>query len=110
MTAQRDDAIYWMHDDALVGAPAHCVHACYVFDPAAIRYHGYGMQRLGFIYETLIELPVEIYHGETVTTLLELARRSGATRVIAWSTPCPWITHKPAGRGGCIGLGHSGLS
>ena len=96
MTTQRYDAIYWMHDDALVPPPGPCLRACYVFDTAAIRHHGYGMQRIGFIYESLLELPVEIFRGETVPTIVSLARSSGATRVLAWSTPCPWVAQTAA--------------
>jgi hypothetical protein len=91
MTTQRGDAIYWMHDDALTPAPQSCARACYVFDPVAIRHHAYGMQRIAFIYESLLELPVEIYRGDTVEVILALARSCGAARVIAWSTPCPWV-------------------
>ena len=84
--------LYWMHDDALT-LPKSCegIASLYVFDDETIRYHGYGLKRLGFIYETLLSLPVEIQRGETVPTILAAMEARGATALVTVNSPCPRI-------------------
>ena len=71
-------AIEWVHTDGLAvatGAPA-----IFVFDYAAID--GWALQRIGFVYECLLELPVSIRRGDPAGAVLAFAREHGADRVV----------------------------
>ena len=72
------NAVIWLHTEALradhpvfTSAPKDA-RAVYVWDGAAFKKAGYSLKRLVFIYETLIELPVEILAGDTTSVLAEL--------------------------------------
>ena len=65
--------LFWMHDDALRLAATTAAHRHFVFDDETITARHYGLKRIGFIYETLLTLPVEIRRGPTVATVLEIA-------------------------------------
>ncbi|MCR9254864.1 MAG: hypothetical protein NXI16_02075 [Alphaproteobacteria bacterium] len=85
--------LVWLHDDALRIPPdLRGQPALYVFDDETIRARHYGLKRIGFIYETLLTLPVEIRRGPTVETVLEIARREGAEAIALTGTPCPHLT------------------
>lgn len=45
------------------------------------------MKRLQFVYETLLELPVEIHRGRTA----EILRAQAATRIVTVDSPDPWL-------------------
>jgi hypothetical protein len=47
--------------------------AIYIWDDAYINQVNYSLKRLVFIYETLCELPIDIIHGDTISTIKELA-------------------------------------
>ena len=82
----------WMHFDCLNNSwlqPGH--RSIYIFDDTQIDAAGWGIKRIGFIYETLIELPVEIHRGSTVETLLALAEESAATGIVTVDTPDPFL-------------------
>jgi len=82
--------LYWMHDDALaIPADFAGYPALFVFDDETIRYRHYGLKRIGFIYETLLTLPVEIRRGPTVETVREVAARVGAADIATMRSPCP---------------------
>jgi len=83
------NVIHWLTDDGL--APQPGLPAIYVFDDAAIARHGYGLQRLGFIYETLLEIDCEIWRGPTVDCVRQFAERHRARGVSIARTPCPWV-------------------
>lgn len=72
-------AIEWVHTDALNTAGAG--PAVFVFDDTSLE--GWTLKRVGFVYECLLELPVEIRHGDTVAEVLAFAVRHGASRVVA---------------------------
>ena len=87
-----NDALIWIHEDAL-GA-LHPLsqgrdltrESCFIWDESYLQAMGYGLHRLVFIYETLVELGVPIYRGDTTTTLVALARERGLERIhVAWS-------------------------
>ena len=75
--------LFWMHHDCLT-APPH--EAVYVFDDEQLRAAGWGLKRLMFVYECLLELPVEIRRGSTVAALLEFDRP-----LVTVDSPDPWI-------------------
>ncbi len=84
--------IAWMHPDYLRAdwfQPDD--HAVFVFDDAFLEQAGWGLKRLAFVYETLLELPAEIRHGPVAAVLDELVRQKGASGVVTVDTPDPWI-------------------
>lgn len=81
--------ILWLHEKALrdnhpafdkLEKSAEVVH---IWDDAYYKSRQYSFKRLVFIYETLTELPVDIYHGNTVDVIRDL----GATEVIIPDAP-----------------------
>lgn len=79
--------IAWLHSDCLT--EAWCQpddRAVYIFDDAQIAAAGWGIKRLAFLYETLLELPVEIYRGSLVATLASLGQP-----VVTVDSPDPWL-------------------
>jgi deoxyribodipyrimidine photolyase len=87
--------LVWLHEDALRADHPAVVQAgdaamlCYVWDDRHLRKMDYGFKRLVFIYETLCELPVTVYKGDTVSVLIEIARRTHAESVYIPATPNP---------------------
>lgn len=79
--------LFWMHTDTLCEPPCEAV---FVFDDEQIDEAQWGLKRLMFIYECLLELQVEIHRGPTVATLLRIAEARAATLVTV-DSPDPWI-------------------
>lgn len=79
--------ILWIHEEALgprnpalreaPGAPA-----LFVFDEAWIRDQRISRKRLGFLYESALDLPVSLRRGAVVEEVLTFARAHGADGVI----------------------------
>lgn len=79
----------WMHPDCLNPdwlPPGS--RAVFVFDDDYLAASGWGLKRIMFVYETLLELPVTIYRGPTVDILAELA---AGDRIVTVDTPDPWL-------------------
>jgi len=92
--------VLWVHGEALGPAnPALQAHpgqpALFVFDaeliagatatssdPQQAAAAGLSLQRLGFLYDCLLELPVTIRRGNVVAEVLAFARRHGADGVV----------------------------
>ena len=88
--------LIWLHEDALRARhplfdAAPDARACFIWDDAYFDAMHYGLKRRVFLYETLIELPVTIYQGETVATLRALAQQNGASRILTGKTPNPHL-------------------
>ena len=89
--------IYWVHEDALNGAhpaldgrdPAAPVY--FVWDDKHLESMAYSFQRLVFIYETLCEMNIEIIRGDTVESLIALARDVGADTICVADSANPAI-------------------
>ncbi len=79
--------LFWMHTDCLAVPP--CEPAVFVFDDEQIEAGQWGLKRLLFLYECLLELPVAIKRGRTVEALVALAGQD--TVVVTVSSPDPWI-------------------
>ena len=84
--------IVWINDDclspnnpALIKYPA--APAIFVFDPKWTE--TVTLKRIQFLYECLLELPVEITKGDPVQILADFARQHQATHVISTETPDP---------------------
>lgn len=77
--------VFWMHTDCLRQGDEQ--DAIFIFDPQQIEESGWGIKRLMFVYECLLQLPaVRIMKGDTVEILVA----EGVT-VVTESTPDPWI-------------------
>jgi len=79
--------VLWIHAEALGPANAALrAHphrpALFVFDPVAADHEPWGLKRLVFIYECLLELPVTIRAGDPVEQLLAFVARCGADGVV----------------------------
>jgi deoxyribodipyrimidine photo-lyase len=79
--------VLWIHAEALGAANAALrAHphrpAVFVFDPVAAEQEPWGLKRLVFIYECLLELPVTIRAGDPVAELLAFMARCGADGVV----------------------------
>jgi len=79
--------VLWIHAEALGPANAALwAHphrpALFVFDPVAADQEPWGLKRLVFVYECLLELPVTIRAGDPVAELLAFVARCGADGVV----------------------------
>jgi hypothetical protein len=79
--------ILWIHGEALGPTnPALLAHpdrpAVFVFDEALIRRQAISLKRLGFLYESLLELPVTIRQGDVAQQVLAFATRHLADGVV----------------------------
>jgi len=86
--------IIWLHGDCLSPHhPAFQVYpeamALWVWDEALLLEWRISLKRLVFIYESLLELPVEIYRGDVVTEISKFAQQQGATKVVTANSPSP---------------------
>lgn len=89
-----DRVLVWIHGDALSphnpalqqhpGAPA-----VFVFDEALLAEWSIGLKRLTFMYECLLEMPVEIRRGAVVAEVLAAARVHRAERLVTSASPSP---------------------
>jgi len=92
----------WMHPDCLSAAwlgPED--RAVFVFDEEYLDAAGWGIKRIAFVYEALLELPVEIHRGPSLQTLLRLRGETGATDFVTVDSPDPWLRQR------CLELGPS---
>lgn len=85
MTMQRP--ILWIHEEAL--GPANPAlrawpeaPALFVFDTRWIQTNGISRKRLGFLYESALELPLTLRKGDVVAEVLAFANRHGADGVV----------------------------
>jgi len=82
-------AVVWLHEDGLRRDDCRELPALFVFDDRLMRELGYGLKRIGFIYETLLELEVTIRRGDTVTEVQRFAAEHGADTLHLRPTVCP---------------------
>ena len=92
--------LIWLHEDCLRAThqlfthaqdPAHdkAANAVYIWDDAYMTKMHYGLKRRVFIYESLCELAVDIYAGDTIETLKDMQHRLGVDEIITGKTPMP---------------------
>jgi hypothetical protein len=90
--------VIWVHDDALrhwwVQSPA-----VYVFDDDKLRREGWSLKRIGFVYECLLELPLEIRRGDPVTQVREFQQAHGAEGIQTMDSPDPRLRQQMAEMG-----------
>ena len=82
------DHVLWLHTDWLnldaLGDPAPAV---FVFDDRQLQFDAWSLKRIGFLYECLLELPVEIRRGDPLVEVADFAASHGSTRVVTMDTP-----------------------
>lgn len=87
-------ALVWVHGDALSPhAPALAAYpdasAVYIWDDALLDQYKLTLKRLQFLYECLLELPVDIHRGDPATELIRLARASRRTVIATTHSVAP---------------------
>ncbi|MEA5618027.1 hypothetical protein VB711_09280 [Cronbergia sp. UHCC 0137] len=89
-----DKPIIWVHGDCLSpNNPAlkkyPGVPAIWVWDDALIEEWQLSLKRLTFIYECLLELPVEIRRGDLTQEILAFVQENNANLVVTVNSPSP---------------------
>ena len=86
--------ILWVHEEAL--GPANPAlrawpdaPALFVFDTGWIQQQHISRKRLGFLYESALELPLTLRKGDVATEVLAFARRHKADGVVSSSPVDP---------------------
>ena len=89
--------LHWVHTDCLSETWLADGLAVFVFDDRQLAAEAWGLKRIGFVYECLLEMPqVEIRRGEAAATLAELAATRGLEAVVTVRTPDPWLQGQAA--------------
>ncbi|MBD2628769.1 hypothetical protein [Trichormus variabilis] len=86
--------IIWVHGDCLSPQnPAFQEYphtpAIWVWDDALIEEWQLSLKRLTFIYECLLELPVEIRRGNVAEEIIKFAKENDAKLVVTTDSPSP---------------------
>jgi hypothetical protein len=86
--------IIWVHGDCLSpynpGLEKYPqAPAIWVWDETLIEVWQIGLKRLTFIYESLLELPVDIRRGDVALEILAFAQEHHANLVVTTNSPSP---------------------
>jgi hypothetical protein len=86
--------LVWVHGDSLSPTnPALLAYpdapAVWVWDEELLRQWRISRKRIVFIYECLLELPVEIRRGHVVQELTQAMHAHGAERLVTTHSPSP---------------------
>lgn len=82
--------VIWLHDDALRHWYGNSP-AVYVFDDEKLRHEQWSLKRIGFVYECLLELPVELRRGDPVAEVLAFQQQHHAAAIRTMDTPDPGL-------------------
>jgi hypothetical protein len=88
-------SVAWVHDDALRHWYGH-LPTVYIFDDAKLKREQWRLKRIGFLYECLLELPVEIRRGGVVAQVQDFQKQQGADSMVTQSTPDPHLRQQAA--------------
>ena len=96
-SANVSSPLLWIHEDCLSAtAPPFALYphapAVWVWDDAHLAAEKWSLKRVAFVYESLLELPVEIERGDPATVLEAYAKRIGADRIVTVQSPSPRFT------------------
>jgi hypothetical protein len=83
-------SVAWVHDDALRHWWGQ-MPAIYVFDDEKLRRENWSLKRIGFVYECLLELPLEIRLGDPVAQVLAFQKAYTADAVVSMDSPDPLL-------------------
>jgi hypothetical protein len=75
--------LIWLHDESL-GLPADCQDTdlvVYVWDSNYFNQQQWSLKRQIYIYETLCQMPVTIFQGESYLVLTELCQQHGLDEI-----------------------------
>jgi len=91
---KKYNAIIWVHGDNLSphnpvfsvyeGAPA-----LFVWDRPLLNRWRISLKRIAFIYEALLDLPVDIRQGDPIEELVKYAEEHDVTRIAMVPSPSP---------------------
>ncbi len=86
--------LVWVHGDSLSPTnPALLAYpdapAVWVWDEELLRQWQISRKRIVFIYECLLELPVEIRRGNVVQELTQAMHEQGAKQLVTTHSPSP---------------------
>jgi deoxyribodipyrimidine photo-lyase len=89
-----NNPVVWVHGDdlspenaALVAFPG--APSIFVFDDEVLERYRVSLKRIGFIYESLLELPVVIRRGDPASEILAFAGEHGADAIVTTPSPAP---------------------
>ncbi len=93
-SASGSSPLLWIHEDCLSStAPPFAqfpqAPAIWVWDDAHLLAERWSLKRIQFVYECLLELPVEIERGDPVAVLTAMAASLGADRIVTAKSPSP---------------------
>jgi len=91
--------LHWLHADCLNAdwIDPSAGTAVYVFDDRQLKAEGWGLKRIGFVYECLLEIPgVEIWRGPLAETLGSLVKERSLEGIATVRTPDPWLLAEAA--------------
>ena len=88
------DTIIWIHGDCLdPHGPAFALHpdapAVFIWDDALLAEWHISLKRVVFIYESLLDLPVEIRRGDVASEVRRFAEAHGASGIVTAESPSP---------------------
>jgi len=93
-SASVSSPLLWIHEDCLSPtAPPFAqfpqAPAIWVWDDAHLLAERWSLKRIQFVYECLLELPVEIERGDPVSVLTATAAKLGTGRIVTVKSPSP---------------------
>jgi len=93
-SASVSSPLLWIHKDCLSPtAPPFAqfpqAPAIWVWDDAHLLAERWSLKRIQFVYECLLELPVEIERGDPVSVLTATAAKLGTGRIVTVKSPSP---------------------
>jgi hypothetical protein len=87
--------LIWLHEDMLRATHPVFAHAgddataIFIWDDAYFDVAGYSLKRRVFLYETICQLPVDIYRGDMMALLGQLAEAAAAQKIYTGTSPNP---------------------
>ena len=95
-TFKFKNPLLWIHAEGL--GPANPVWqawpqapALFVFNTARLEAEGIGLKRVGFVFESLLEVPVVLRNGDPAAEILEFAARCGCDGVVTQAPQDPYL-------------------
>lgn len=86
--------LIWLHADCLSATnPAFEKYpgaaALFVFDEQEIEAEEWSLKRIAFLYECLLEMPVEIHRGDVVAELSKFMKEAGLRKIVTVASVNP---------------------
>jgi hypothetical protein len=86
----------WVHADCLHRkSPAYMTYpeapSLFIWDDQELRRTAWSLKRIGFIYECLLDLPVEVRRGDPVLEMQRFAVEMQCEGIVTMQTPDPHL-------------------